>query len=387
MYAEEEREITPELLSELSKTLTEKSKLVIDTITSLIGVRDKIRSLLVNIGALRKLEDKPRKEIIGYAIDSSFVQVLPLVVGDFFIVTAGYIRYPRVRTGDKRKNAGLKVGVRITNNVSSSLRAISSYAHIIERKIGLNLVMKEPDINALLIDGPILPLYLYYIPESRMYDEEKQLISITEKLISESEKRKITLIGIVKRVRSRFISKGFRRILEQEIRSEFNKLLEVANDKSLGALILNPSEALIFGRLIGTTPAYESVVTEEEFGGIADRFIRAHAWAQKMDFAILKPRKSRQVISVEALDFAKIDFMNILKWIDLHATHTGCPQILDYVDRYVQISSGLIEIARRLLIKIITEKVKQNKEFKEFEVIEMLLDYADLQKKYAPRMG
>ena len=249
------------------------------------------------------------------------------------------------------------------------------------------MIKKEEEINTLLIDGPILPLYLYYIPESRMYDEEKQLLSITDKLIRESKKRNITLVGIVKRVRSRFIAKGFRKTLEPEIKENFGKLLDIANDKSLGSLILNNSEALIFGRLIGTTPAYESIVTEEEFGGIADKFIRTHPWTQIMDFAILKPKRSRQVISIEALDFADIGFMNILKWVDLHATHTGCPQILDYVDRYVQISSGLIEIARRLLIKIIAEKIKQNKEFKEFEVIEMLLDYADLQKKYAPRMG
>lgn len=387
MYGEEEREITPELLSELSKTLAEKSPVVINTITSLLNVRGKIRQLLVSLRALRKINNRPEREIIGYAIDSSFVQVLPLVIGDFFIVTAGYIRYPRVPTRDKKKNAGLRVGVRITNNISSSLRVISAYAHIIERKMGLELIKREDGINALLIDGPILPLYLYYIPEHRMYNEEKQLISITDKLIRESRKENVSLIGIVKRVRSRFIAKGFRKILEPEIKESFKKLLDVANDKSLGSLILDDSEALIFGRLIGTTPAYESIVTEEEFGGIAKKFIKAYSWTQLIDFAILKPRRSRQVISIEALDFAKIGFMNILRWVDLHATHTGCPQILDYVDRYVQISSGLIEIARRLLIKIVTDKVKQNKEFRKFEVIEMLLDYADLQKKYSPRMG
>ncbi len=386
MY-EEEREITPELLSELSRTLTEKSRNVIETITNLMEVRERVREILKDLGALIKLEKSVRKKIIGYAIDSSFVQVLPLVVGDFFIVTAGYIRYPRLQTKDKTKNAGLKVGVRITNNISSSLRAISAYAHIIERKIGLDLVKKESDINAILIDGPIIPLYLYYIPESRLYDEEKQLINITEKLIRSSEIKGITLIGVVKRVRSRFISKGFKRLLEPSLKDKFNKLLEVANDKSLGSLVLDNSEALIFGRPIGTTPAYESIVTEEEYGGIADRFIKSHPWAQKMDFAILKPKRSRQVISVEALDYAKIGFEDILTWINAHATHTGCPQILDYVDRYVQISSGLVEIARRLLIKIIAEKIKEEKQFKEFEIIELLLDYADLQKKYAPRMG
>ncbi len=101
----------------------------------------------------------------------------------------------------------------------------------------------------------------------------------------------------------------------------------------------------------------------------------------------MKPKRSRQVISVEVLDYGNLGFENILTWINAHATHTGCPQILDYVDRYVQITSGLIEIARRLLIKIIAQKVRDSGKLKEFEIIELLLDYADLQKKFAPSMG
>ena len=98
MFKEEEREITPELLTELSRTLLSRSEAVINVILDLVSMREKIRNKLWEIGALRRLPDYPQKEIVGYAIDSSFVQALPLVVGDFFLVTAGYIRYPRLPT-------------------------------------------------------------------------------------------------------------------------------------------------------------------------------------------------------------------------------------------------------------------------------------------------
>jgi len=387
LFKEEEREITPELLTELSRTLLSRSEAVINVILDLVSMREKIRNKLWEIGALRRLPDYPQKEIVGYAIDSSFVQALPLVVGDFFLVTAGYIRYPRLPTHLKERNAGLKVGVRLSNTMITSMRIISSYAHTIERKIGLDLVRKEEGINTILIDGPILPLYLYYIPREKLYDEEKQLIDATEELIRESKDRGVSLVGVVKRVRSRFIPKGFRRVLEPELGDKYVKMLDISNDKSLGALIMMSGEAVLFGKLGVSGPAYEAIITEEGFGRLAKRFIDSHVWANEMEFAIMKPKRSRQVISVEVLDYGNLGFENILTWINAHATHTGCPQILDYVDRYVQITSGLIEIARRLLIKIIAQKVRDSGKLKEFEIIELLLDYADLQKKFAPSMG
>jgi len=387
MHAEEEREITPELLTELSRSLRKKSKDVINIIVDLISVRERIREALIQKGFLINIPENPSTDISGYAIDSSFVQALPLVVGDFFLVTAGYIRYPRAKTLRKKENAGLRVGLRLTNTVVSSMRVISSYAHIIERKIGIDLVLNEENINAIFIDGPVLPLYLYYTPETKWYEEERQLVKYTEDLIALCKEKGITLIGVVKRVRSRFIPRGFRTILQPILGEKYSLLLDISNDKSLGSLTIKNGEGIIFGKVLGEEPIYRAIISDDTFGRFARIFLEDHPWTTEMEFAIIKPKRSRQIISVEALDYANIGFNNILAWINAHATHTGCPQILDYVDRYVQITSGLIEIARRLLIKIIAEKVRESKEIDEFELIELLLDYADLQKKYAPTMG
>jgi len=384
---EEEREITPELLTELSNTLIRKSDEVINIILELMSLKDAIRKKLEEIGVLRKITDSVDEKIIGYAIDSSFAQVLPLVAGDFFVVTAGYIRYPRIHTFRKEENAGLKVGVRLLHTMTPSMRAISAYAHIIERKIALELLRQDWKFNTILIDGPILPLYILYIPKRNLYDEEKKLIEITEELVKTSKEKEVSIIGIVKRIRSRFIPRGFRSVLENVLGNKYSKLLKISNDKSLGSLVLLRSEAIFFGKIGESKSAYDAVVGEEGFKRFADEFISDHPWLKEMELAIVKPKRSRQVISVEALDYANLSFKDILMWVNAHATNTGCPQILDYVDSYVQITSGLIEIARKLLIKIIADKIRQSGEFKEYEIIELLLDYADLQKKYAPRMG
>ena len=386
-WFEEEREITPELLSELTSTLRDRSREVIDIILNLINVRKSIREFMINKGVLKNVPNELNKDVIGYAIDSSFAQVLPLVVGDFFVVTAGYLRYPRHHNAGKEVNAGLKVGIRIFNETSPSLRMVSAYAHIIERKIAIELLRKGYEFNAFLIDGPILPLYLLFIPEHRYYDEEKKLIEITEHLITLSNEKEVSLIGIVKRVRSRFLINAFKDEIEKLLHEDFKRIFGSSNDKALGSLILNKGEAIFLGKPISDNPIYHALVSEIGFQALAGEFIESHEWFKEMEFAILKPKRSRQIVSVEAIDYANIGFENIISWINNTATHTGCPQILDYVDRYVQITSGLIEIARRLLIKIISERIREERILGEYEIIDLLLDYADLQKKYTPRMG
>lgn len=378
---EEEREITPELLLELSRALREKSKELTDIVLNLSRVRNDLRKILEMNGFITKLR-ATSENIVGYAIDSSFAEALPLVAGDFFLVTGGYVRYPR-SDGGKKRNAGLIVRVKFQSSQIQSHRVISAYAHTVEREIALKLLENMDDFNVIFIDGPIIPFYLTFIPEEKLYPEESELISITDKLVEACRERKLSIIGIVKRVRSRFLISAIKNLVSKSL---YEQLSIVANDKSLGSLILERGEAIKLGSIKQKGHILKALMMDNENRNVQD-FIASHKWFSEQFFSVIKPRKSKQIVMAEVLDFANIGIDEILAWINVHATHTGCPQILDQVDGLVKVTSSLLEIARRLLTRILADNLRKTGEFKDFEILEILMEYADLQKKFAPRMG
>ncbi len=378
---EEEREVTPELLMELSRALREQSTELTNIIIDLSRIRDDLREILKTNGFIRKISGS-FEDIVCYAIDSSFAEALPLVAGDFFLVTGGYVRYPRI-VGDKKQNSGLFVNVKFQSYQIQSHRIISAYAHYLERKIALKILNDMSNFNAIFVDGPILPLYLTFTPNEKLYQEEKDLIAITDELIEACKKRGISIIGVVKRVRSRFLINTIRDYLSKDL---YERLLCVANDKSLGSLILEREEGVKLGSIEKKGTISKALFIEDETGYLGT-FLSEHPWFSQQEFVIIKPKKSRQIVAVEALDYANIGLDNILAWINTHATHTGCPQVLDHVDRLVQVTSSLLEIARRLLTRILADNLRSTGKFTEFEILEILMEYADLQKKFAPRMG
>jgi len=378
---EEEREITPELLLELSRALREKSKELTDIVLNLSRIRNDLRKILEMNGFITKLR-ATSENIVGYAIDSSFAEALPLVAGDFFLVTGGYVRYPR-SDGGKKRNAGLIVRVKFQSSQIQSHRVISAYAHTVEREIALKLLENMDDFNVIFIDGPIIPFYLTFIPEEKLYPEESELISITDKLVEACRERKLSIIGIVKRVRSRFLISAIKNLVSKSL---YEQLSIVANDKSLGSLILERGEAIKLGSIKQKGHILKALMMDNENRNVQD-FIASHKWFSEQFFSVIKPRKSKQIVMAEVLDFANIGIDEILAWINAHATHTGCPQILDQVDGLVKVTSSLLEIARRLLTRILADNLRKTGEFKDFEILEILMEYADLQKKFAPRMG
>ncbi|MHA1590027.1 MAG: DNA double-strand break repair nuclease NurA [Candidatus Njordarchaeales archaeon] len=378
---EEEREITPELLLELSRALREKSKELTDIVLNLSRIRNDLRKILEMNGFITKLR-ATSENIVGYAIDSSFAEALPLVAGDFFLVTGGYVRYPR-SDGGKKRNAGLIVRVKFQSSQIQSHRVISAYAHTVEREIALKLLENMDDFNVIFIDGPIIPFYLTFIPEEKLYPEESELISITDKLVEACRERKLSIIGIVKRVRSRFLISAIKNLVSKSL---YEQLSIVANDKSLGSLILERGEAIKLGSIKQKGHILKALMMDNENKNVQD-FIASHKWFSEQFFSVIKPRKSKQIVMAEVLDFANIGIDEILAWINAHATHTGCPQILDQVDGLVKVTSSLLEIARRLLTRILADNLRRTGEFKDFEILEILMEYADLQKKFAPRMG
>jgi len=101
----------------------------------------------------------------------------------------------------------------------------------------------------------------------------------------------------------------------------------------------------------------------------------------------IKPKRSRHIVRIEILDYANIGLEKIMNWLNENSSHTACPYILDIVDKYTAISNAIYELTRKIMIRSTAQNLAKLLESMEMEEVDLLLELADLQKKYIPRMG
>ena len=397
---EYEYEITPELVTEISKKSVRESQRISERLAKILGKLSKIREILLEKkeqdAKIVRMEGIDIPEIPAcYAIDSSFKSPLPLVFGDLFIVIGGYVRYPRVKGADTTVNRGLRVLVRCREELTS--RVQSAISKIVERRIALEILEhKEYDQDdrgwkILMFDGPLVPLWPIILFTRSLYRQEEKLLEMSRKIASICRNRRKTMLGIVKRVRTHFIGRGIIRKYEElgiltGLEKETIKAMKEANDKALATLLLEPGEALIIGKY-GESEIIELELKEVGRKGAFDEFINNNEWVKDVIVAFIKPKRSKHVIRLEILDYGGIGTEKILAWINENSSHTACPHVLDIVDKYTAISNIIYELARKIIIKNTTRTLSSLLENLDVEEIDILLDLADLQKKYIPRMG
>lgn len=403
---EEEYELTPELITEISKKSVEESRRISKRIATILEKISVIREAILSgevpdarIIKVREMRgDLPR--ISCYAIDSSFKSPLPLVFGDLFIVIGGYVRFPRVKTDNARINRGLRVLVRCREELTSRIQ--SAISKIVERKIALEILRcKECDVetwNLLMIDGSIIPLWPTILFTRYLYRQEKEFVDLSRSVAEECEEKRKTILGIIKRVRTHFIGRGIVNFMKDKnmltgVSEDVIKAIKDANDKVLATLLLNPGEALMIGTFGGSSiinKVFEEV-KEKAIGKdretFIEKFMNENPWIKSINVGFIKPRRSRHVVRIEILDYAGLGEENILAWLNKNSTHTACPYVLDVVDKYTAISNTVYELARKLMIKITAESLANELKRRDLEEVDLLLDLADLQKKYVPRMG
>ena len=397
--SEEEYELTPELITEVSKKSVLESKKISRRIARFIRKIARIRELLIE-GSLEGAEivdinsfQEMKPEIECYAIDSSFKSPLPLVFGDLFLVIGGYVRYPRVDTNNVRINRGLRVLIRCREELISRIQ--SAISRIVERKIALEILRRKEigrtKWNLIMLDGPIVPLWPLILFTRSLYPQERKLLELSRKMINLCKLKKKSVLGIIKRVRTHLIGKGIVKILEdngylRDIPPRVLKAMKKANDKALATLLLRPGEALIIGDF-GTSKIIESELTEIGRKATFDEFVEENLWIKKVFVLFIKPKRSRHIVRIEILDYANIGLEKIMNWLNENSSHTACPYILDIVDKYTAISNAIYELTRKIMIRSTAQNLAKLLESMEMEEVDLLLELADLQKKYIPRMG
>lgn len=396
MEEEEEPDLTPELITELSKKSLEEAYKIGEQIAYILSVIADIRRVIEDTESPAKivrLDPKRTPDIKGiYAIDSSFRTPLPLVYGDLFVVVGGYIRYPRARGVDLRINRGMRIAVKCGEEITGRIQ--TAISKIVERKIARE-ILKDPSFETkpweiLMFDGPIIPLWPIVVVTTRFYTQEEKLLEISGQVAEFCEEKKKTVIGIVKRVRSHFIGRGLIKILEKEgeimLDDNTRRALERTSDKALATLILQPGEALLIGHL-GSSPIIDRTLVTENRRETFLSFLNENPWTKNVFVGFIKPYRSRHVVRFEIADYAGIGLENILSWLNANSSHTACPYPIDLVDRLTNMTNSMYELIRKIIIRGATRKLSEFTKADRLGEIDLLLELADLQKKYVPNMG
>ncbi len=396
---EEEYEVTPELITEISKKSVIEARKISRQVARILGKVAQVRKLIldgyvedVRIIDVNNISVDPHR-VSCYAIDSSFKSPLPLVFGDLFLVVGGYVRYPRVETRNTKINRGLRVLIRCREELTSRIQ--SAISKLVERRIALDILKSgEYDTvkwNTLIFDGPIVPLWPLILFTRSLYTQEQKLLDMSRRIIRTSRRKRKSIIGIIKRVRTHFIGRGIvKHLLDggylSGLKQREVKALKRVNDKALATLLLNPGEAMSIGKL-GTSSVIIDALLEIGRKAAFDEFVDSNPWIRDVYVVFIKPKRSRHVVRLEILDYGGIGFRDILGWINENSSHTACPYILDVVDRYTAISNIIYELTRKIMIRSTAHTLSKLLKGLEIEEVDLLLELADLQKKYVPRMG
>ncbi|MEM2222436.1 MAG: DNA double-strand break repair nuclease NurA [Candidatus Korarchaeota archaeon] len=389
---EEERipDLVPEAVTELVRKSLEVaqgiSKHMEGLIESINNIRDAIKSS--SLVEIVKLDPRKVPEIGGaYAVDSSFKAPLPLVYGDMFIVLGGYVRYPRIDSTDPGLNRGLKVELKLGKFTARTQTAISK---IVEMSIAKDLLQKDkystPQWDLLIYDGPLLPLWPLVLITRHFYEDEKKVLEISREVAAEARNKNKVLIGIVKRVDSHFIERGLIDLMEEQGEIKINKNHLKLNDKALLTLLLQPGEALLIGS-VESSRVIDRTLVKEGKKDIFMRFVDENSWVKDIWIGFMKPIRSKHVIRFEIADYKGLGVKNILHWLNANSSNTACPYPMDQVDKMTRITDTVYEFARKLIIKEAALHLSKIARIEGPENVDLLLEFADLQKKFIPDMG
>lgn len=335
-----------------------------------------LRRLVEELSALR---DRVQPRGIGaprqfdvYAVDSSYGSPpLELIGGVFTVVAYGYI--------------GVVKGVQdryLTGAVyfsDSREGDVSRFSSLLEKRLAARLLEAKADgrksLDLLLLDGEIAlhPLPYNLAARGGRYEEVNRAV---DRMLRAAAQSRTTVVGVVKRVRSRYLSVAAGRCLP-------------VNDKIAASAVLRQGEYLVLGKLRDILPRWaqlhyaecegraerdhilrcaggEAVKLSErgerlcnrlrEFGINFRRVLESGDYPNlrhlgDVEVAYYVPPGHKTAIRVEVLDFGALGIDNVISYLASTAsTVTGFPQILDSVDQYVRVSQDLVEAVLTALL-------------------------------------
>ncbi|MEZ0248904.1 MAG: DNA double-strand break repair nuclease NurA, partial [Thermoproteus sp.] len=358
--------LEPELLSAVRYDVEANAK----RLERLRGLAERITSIREK-AEIKRLGGPPR-DLYIYAIDSSYGSPpLELIGGVFTVIAYGYVG--RTKQGiDKFLGGSLYFEDREEQD-------ISRYTALLERRLAARLLRRkargEKALDVLLIDGELAvhPLPFNLAAAGGRYEEANRAVDF---MLAEAEATGTTLVGLAKRVRSRYLSVLYGGCLP-------------VNDRAAASLALRPGEYMVLGRLKDLLPKWAEIhYAECEGGPLKDEVLAcAKGGAQpgsgrsarlcerlkefyknfesvlssdryphlkllgEVAVAYYMPPGSQTAVRVEVLDLGPSLEETVSFLAATSSTVTGYPQILDEVDRYVRVSPELVESVLMMLIR------------------------------------
>lgn len=337
----------------------------------------RLSELARRISAIREKVDvkpirRPEGEHLVYAIDSSYGSPpLELIGGVFTVVAYGYVG--RTRQGvDKFLGGALYFEDRDEQDVSR-------FAALLERRLAARLLRKKAkgvkEFDMLLLDGEIAlhPLPFNLAVPGGKYEEVNKVV---DSMLAAAESAGVTLVGLAKRVRSRYLSVLYGGCLP-------------VNDRAAASLALKPGEYMILGKLKDVLPRWAEIhYAECEGGRLKDEVLAcakgghmpSSAKAAKLcnrirefgeNFAAVlsseayphlrllgetmvayyMPPGAQTAVRVEILALGP-DVEETISFLAATSSPvTGYPQILDEVDRYVRVTPEFVDAVLMMLIR------------------------------------
>nr|KJR72703.1 MAG: single-stranded DNA endonuclease [Vulcanisaeta sp. AZ3] len=305
------------------------------------------------------------KPINAYAIDSSYpTPPLELVGGILTVLTVGYVGY---LNGSYDK---FVTGEVVFEDVGEFEHVITRRTQVRERELAIKLLKEKAGgkkgIDLVILDGeiPIHPLP-YNLPASG--GVLVHVAKVLNNLLTLSVKTSTPIVGVVKRVRSKFLS-----IL-------LGKCLEV-NDKLLASLVLNNGEYFVLGSYSDILPQWVRINYEDcelkrncegkdcegikalmskrlreglenldrVFNGVGYEGLR---WLKDVQVVFYRPRNGAPAVKLEVLNPGGVlSIEDVVAYLESQTTDTGYPFLLDRVDEYVRVDARILDYVRNLMI-------------------------------------
>ncbi|BDR93272.1 DNA double-strand break repair nuclease NurA [Vulcanisaeta souniana] len=330
-----------------------------------LSIIRELRGILEGRGLVRNLGSSIRA-LNAYAIDSSYpTPPLELIGGVMTVLSYGYVgylngSYDRYMTGEV-----------VFEDVGEFERVITRKAQIRERELAIRLLKDKlkgrRDIDLVILDGeiPIHPLPYNLPVEGGVL---ARVTSVIGNLLDLSARTGTPIIGVVKRVRSKFLSVLINRCLPM-------------NDKLIASLTLNNGEYMVLGSYGDILPPWIQInyndcelrkrCNGKECDGVRELMSRRlseglvnieHVFSgsthpglkmlKEVIVAFYKPRNGSPAVKLEIYNPSdRFNIEELITYLESQTTDTGYPFLIDRVDEYVRLDPRILDYVRSLIIK------------------------------------
>lgn len=303
------------------------------------------------------------------AIDSTWTKPLvELVIGDLAVIATGYIVVAPAGIGShgisyigfRRSNLGDEPS--FNRDIELDAKITEFYTAIKKMENSIDLVMLDGSLFFSTIPEFFNPMNISNFIEIKKNMTGVELASIASsvlvKMFRKAKKLNIPIVGVVKRVASRFLAPRLRDISSSEVLD----IIVKTNDKFILSLVLQPGEYIVLGGYLDILSQYLSYIVNNFTGEkvrraqkvlkiiehckYSDNILLRELCSYMEDTAIVFYKQIGDSIYPQAtrLDiYPKTAINKIVNYAVYNSSQNSVPIPIDFIDRYIRLESSLIK--------------------------------------------